>query len=353
MNKALRRLRSAFVVVTTLVTAVMAVLVVATPQASGAAGAVPVPGTVGLYGDACTSSTICYAVGELQLPGTIGGAIVTVTSGHAGKPKVVSGANGLYAVSCPSVANCYAVGFNSDADGVVVHFSGSSESSVAVPSVDAFTGIDCVSATVCYAVGTNHIQHNQKGSYVVTTRDGQVVHESFVATLATPFGIACGSTSSCDAVGAAPSVSPGGPGAVVTVIKGIPVKTRTTKTNYFDGVACASSTTCYAGTSAGGHGAVVTLKGGVPGAAHTVVSASQLGAVACANSTTCVAVGAFYDRLGAGHGAVVKLTDGVPGKATWNGTANFSAVSCSSGGACVAVGTNSDMTEGYLATAKI
>jgi hypothetical protein len=123
--------------------------------ALAASGSVPVKGTVGLYGVSCPSATKCIAVGELQQPGTRG-AMVTVTCGHASSPKLVSAANGLYAISCPSPTNCYAVGFNNSADGVVVHFAGATQSSLAVPLVDTFTGVACVSATSCYAVGTEH-----------------------------------------------------------------------------------------------------------------------------------------------------------------------------------------------------
>jgi hypothetical protein len=323
---------------------------IAAPPALAASGSVPVRGTVGLYGVSCPSATKCFAVGELQQPGTIRGAMVTVTSGHASSPKLVSAANGLYGISCTSATNCYAVGFNNLADGEVVHFAGATQSSFAVPVVDSFTGVACVSATLCYAVGT---EHNKKGTVVVTISNNRVTRTKIAPKLGLPEGIACHVGGSCVVVGGGIALIGGGPGTALTLSHGTPGTPRSTKTNFFEGVACASATTCYAGASAGTAGVVVSLKGGVPGAVHEVVSTSQLGAVACANATTCLAVGALYGSSGSPHGALVKLTKGVPGKATLSGPANFNAVSCHPSGLCVAVGTNNDMTQGYLVALKI
>ena len=309
-----------------------------------------VKGTVGLNGVACTSATNCYAVGDLQQPGTIRGAIVDVTSGRPGTPKLVIGANELNAISCTSATNCYAVGFNAAADGVVVHIAGSSQSAVAVPVVNSFTGVSCVSATLCYAVGT---VHNKPGTLVVTISSGRVTRQASAPSLGTPFGIACVSASSCVAVGTGVGKVGRFRGAVLNVSNGRSGKIRTTATSYFLGIACANTTTCYAGTSSGRDGVVVTLTRGVPGAIHNVPNSSQLGAVACASARSCLAVGVFYNSSGAAAGALVKLTSGIPGKANLSGPASFKAVSCNSSGACVAVGTNNDLTQGYLATMTI
>lgn len=319
-----------------------------TAQASAGAG--PVKGTVGLNGVACTSATNCYAVGDLQQPGTIRGAIVDVTSGRPGTPKLASGANELNAISCTSATNCYAVGFNAAADGVIVHIAGSSQSAVAFPVVNSFTGVSCVSPTLCYTVGT---VHSKPGTLVVTLSSGRVTGRASAPNLGTPFGIACVSASSCVAVGTGVGNVGRLRGAVMTVSNGKPGKTRTTTTSYFLGVACVNTATCYAGTSSGRDGVVVTFTRGVPGAIHNVPSSSQLGAVACASAKSCLAVGAFYNASGVASGALVKLTSGTPGKANLSGPASFKAVSCNPHGACVAVGTNNDLTEGYLATMKI
>ena len=141
-----------------------------------------------------------------------------------------------------------------------------------------------------------------------------MTRQASAPSLGTPFGIACVSASSCVAVGTGVGNVGRFRGAVLTVSSGRPGKIRTTATSYFQGIACANTTTCYAGTSSGGHGVVVTLTRGVPGAIHIVPNSSQLGAVACAGAS-CVAVGAFYNSSGAALGALVELTSGIPGKA--------------------------------------
>ena len=351
MNTIHCRTRYAAVLSAVVLSAGLLLVGIASTPALAAAGSVPVKGTVGLYGVSCPSATKCIAVGELQQPGTIGGAVVTVTSGHASAAKHVSAANGLYGVSCTSATNCYAVGFNEAADGVVVHLEGSSQTPIVVPLVDAFTGVACVSATLCYAVGTEH--NNKKGAVVATISKNEVIRTKIVPKLSTPFGIACHSASSCVAVGVGLSVLPGGPGTDVTVSHGIPGKVWTSKTASFAGVACPSATTCYAGAVNGVGAVVVTLKRGAPSAIRKDPSVSQLGALACVNVKTCLAVGGRVSSSGSTSGALVRLTGGVPGKATFSGPATFDAVSCSSNGACVAVGTNSDMTQGYLVATKI
>jgi len=346
-----RRTRFAGPFTAAVLTAGLVLVGIAVPPALAASGSVPVSKTVGLYGVSCPSATKCFVVGEAQQPGTIAGAIVTVTSGHPGARRLVSGTNGLYAISCTSVTNCYAAGFNSLADGVVVHFAGSKVTAIPVPAVDAFTGISCVSATLCYAVGTRHLKN---GAVVVTISNDAITREKIVPKLSTPFGIACHSASSCVAVGAGIAVEGSGPGTDVTISHGVPGKTVwTAKTSYFAGVACPSATTCYAGAVNGIDAVVVTLKGGAPGAIHKDASVSQLGAIACVNVQTCLAVGARFSSSGSASGALVRLKGGIPGKATLSGPANFGAVSCSSSGACVAAGTNNDMTQGYLVTSKI
>jgi len=345
-----RRTGPAAVLTATVLTAGLVSIGIVPPAALASRGAVPVKGTVGLNGVACTSATNCYAVGDLQQPGTIRGAIVDVNSGRPGTPELASGANELNAISCTSATNCYAVGFNAAADGVVVRIAGSSQTAVAVPLVNAFTGVSCVSPTLCYAVGT---EHNKPGTLVVTISSGKPTRLASAPSLGTPFGVACVSASSCIAVGTGVGSTGRFRGAVLTVSHGKPGRTRPTATSYFLGVACANATTCYAGTSSGRNGVVVTLTRGVPGAIHNVPSSSQLGAVACASAKSCLAVGAFYSSSGAASGALVKLSSGIPGKASLSGPASLKAVSCNSGGVCVAVGTNNDLTEGYLATMKI
>ncbi len=345
-----RRRAPLAVLTATVLTAGLVAIGIAASPALASGGTAPVKGTVGLNGVACTSATNCYAVGDLQQPGTIRGAIVDVTSGRPGTPELVSGANELNAISCTSATNCYAVGFNAAADGVFVHIAGASQSAVAVPAVNSFTGVSCVSPSLCYAVGT---VHNRPGTLVVTIAGGRVARQASAPSLGTPFGIACVSASSCVAVGTGVGNVGRFRGAVLTVASGRPGRITSTATNYFQGIACASSTTCYAGASSGGDGVVVTLTRGVPGAVHKVANSSQLGAVACASAKSCLSVGAFYSSSGAAAGALVKLTSGIPGKASLSGPASFKAVSCSSSGACVAVGTNNDLTQGYLATMTI
>lgn len=215
----------------------------------------PPPGTPGLSGVACPSTRTCYAVGGVNH------AVEATTDGGAtwtSQPLQATNTDQLTAVSCPAIGACYVVG-------------------------NAFTG--------------------NYGGLVFATSDGG---SSWVnkALPSNTFGaleaVACPSVSTCYVGGAG-----GGPGLVAATTDG---GATWTVTNEFGhpaarGVACASSTTCYATTQGGPGGwytgeVLATTNGGAQWVTQGVPSGiTNLAGVAC--TATCFATGSGENQVGA------------------------------------------------------
>jgi hypothetical protein len=123
------------------------------------------PGTNPLWGVQCVSVSSCVAVGTNSVDGL--GVVVPVTNGDPGSVTTVNGTHSLQGVACESADSCLAVGLNipgykpvgilapvgtavwSDNVGTVQSVQGTS----------ILSGVACGSTTSCEAVGT----HGSKG----------------------------------------------------------------------------------------------------------------------------------------------------------------------------------------------
>ncbi len=144
-------------------------------------------------------------------------------------------------------------------------------------------------------------------------------------------GVACGSATSCIAVGA------GGAGSVVVPLAadGTPGTAIAAQASFLQGVACGTATSCVA-VGGTGIGSVVTIDNGTPGTLQTVSGTQELGAVACASASTCLALGSVFP----GGEVVVPIVNGTAGAAeTLPGpTVALDAIACPTVTSCIAVG---------------
>ena len=76
-----------------------------------------VAGTNYLVGTACSSSIVCYALGQSSADE---GVIVQTIPGQPDRVWAVAGTSIFYGISCPAATTCYAVGQNSSFNGGVV-----------------------------------------------------------------------------------------------------------------------------------------------------------------------------------------------------------------------------------------
>jgi hypothetical protein len=305
----------------------------------------------------------------------------------------------LIAVACGSPGNCVAVGYYLGADGyepVVAPVTDGvlgAAVEVTLPAGALTSGqhaelnaVSCPSTTLCVAVGEYEGASNAAAPLVVSLTNG-VPAQGTTSTL--PSGaltnynqqaylgaIACPTTSFCQATGDFQTAA-GTEALTVAIANGsadgasapvLPGGALTSNQDaYFNGVSCASATSCLAVgsfTNADGREGLVTpltdstpgtsTASSLPNLALTTGQGASLNAVSCSSADVCVAAGAYTDSLG-GEPFVVTVTGGTPGAAYESalppGARNthdgeFDAISCAPAGTCLAVGDYEDSVVG-------
>jgi len=272
-----------------------------------------------LLGVSCSSSSDCEAVGFSNASGDD----ATLTEGWNGTKwtlQTTPNPNGstLEGVSCSSTSDCEAVGASYNSSGVLVtlaeSWNGTSWTVQTVPNPAGATrsyldAVVCSSSSDCDAVGA---YFNSSGVLVTlaeswngTSWTAQSVPNPTGATSSSLDGVACSSSSDCEAVGASYNSS----GVLVTLAEGwngtewvlqaTPTPTGATYSS-FDGVACSSTSDCEAvGASYNSSGVPMTLAEGWNGTTWTLQSTqnpndatySLLKSVSCPSSSACEAVG--------------------------------------------------------------
>ncbi|MDQ1416037.1 MAG: hypothetical protein QOF81_1650 [Acidimicrobiaceae bacterium] len=307
-------------------------------------GAQVVSATEQLTAIACSSATICQAVGPGQNTGT--GMLTTITSGVPNAAQVVPGTSILQGLACSGGSTCVTVGYNNSGQGVVVPIAGGTPGAAQTIDGMPLYAVACATSTTCLGVG-QYIPGGQPAQgVVVPIINGARGIPYVVAGTELLRGVACPTATTCVAVGVTASAQ----GVVVSITDGTPGSAHAvTGATSLDGVACNGATTCVAvgcpaatscDTAAFGepsdHAVVVPIAGGTPGAVQLVSGTDGLLAVACPTATTCVAVGNNNQR----YGVVIPVTSGTPGAARVLGTSILHGVACPSATTCEAVGAN-------------
>ena len=259
-------------------------------------GAASTPATVTSVFDiaaiACTSTTVCYGDGQIQLGG-IGnfiGMVIPVTAGSAGSPSQVGGTFNLSGIACvPGTTTCYAVGDSSDnsatSQGQIVPIVGGAVGAAsAVAGTLYLSAIACPTASACFAVGSTG------GSGVVLPIDpatGRAGTVDVVGTTSALNAITCPTTSYCLLAGIGGTILPlTVSGASITLGAAATVS----GVAQWSAIACADTAHCYAAGANAGYSAGVfsVIRDGVPGPATAVGGTTYLTGVACPTLATCV-----------------------------------------------------------------
>jgi hypothetical protein len=267
-------------------------------------------------------------------------AAIVAASTRSARATFVSAVTYLNGVTCLTSAQCWAVGSERSINSglyvpLIQRWDGNSwvsESSPALAGLSAgLLGITCASASECWAVGGESTVAGASGGFIERW-------DGLAWTLVTPFApsalasVTCVSTADCWAVGETPPAAPGDSasgvienwnGSTWSVIasqaQGIP---------WLEGVACVSSTNCWASGSGFEHW---------NGAAWTLVPVFETGpfsSVACASLTECWAVESRYHVIERWNGTSwtgITLADG---------NLQLSGVTCVAAAECWAVGTD-------------
>jgi hypothetical protein len=299
-----------------------------------------------LAGIGCATTAHCFAVG------TSGGSNLSFTEEWSGSawsldaPPTGSSQSQLDGVSCLTATNCYAAGFNETAVGyrtLIEHRDATAwsiqASSNAAGATDNFLyGVACATATTCYAVGVSRaggvptalLERLSGSSWAITAIPKPAGSDETTFT-----GIACPSPTSCFAVGYYEAT--GNPTVIRPLVEhwngtawsvmASPIHTGSSDTEAA-GVACSSSTSCFAVGSYLPSSGEATFTMRWNGSTWAAVAspnphpADRLTAVACASATNCSAVGL----------AAVSPTTTVTLAEHWNGSAWSTVASPSTNG---------------------
>ncbi len=319
---------------------------------------------IALSSIACSSSTVCYAVGtKITASSTsfnITGIIVPIDNGTVGAAQTVSAASGgLTGIACSSSTVCYAVGANSNGIGIIVPISngtpGTAETVSAVSG--GLTGIACSSSTTCYVIGTEVTNPNSLQvsitveSIIMPLTKGTLGTAKNVSSTGSLDSIICPGATTCYAVGTETnntnSISNGsGGGMLVSIINGTPGTVQSISgTTGLTGIACPSPTTCYdVGGGGGLSGIILTVTDGTLGSVDTVGQPNTgtllANNIACSSSTTCYIAG----QNASNQGIVMSLANGTPGIAQTASAASggLFGIACSSSTTCYAIGADSN-----------
>ncbi len=211
-----------------------------------------------------------------------------------------------------------------------------------MPGGVALESISCPTAQVCTAAGFTGGINRPRGAVVTMVNGGRTWRTVHIGRRPIRFmGVACPTTTTCDAVGAYPSRTPGtGPARIATTTDGGSLWriTASIPRAFVTGISCPSASVCevvgYGHTSNAGVSSAVwgTTSGGrawFP--QHLPTLTGALGSIACPTTTTCHAVGTTGGAF---------TTDGGQSWQNQPLPNEFSAISlaCPSTTSCLAVG---------------
>lgn len=306
----------------------------------------------------CPSTSQCWAVGSSDAQFTLtekwNGTIWTIVS----SPSAAGGGsdNRLNDVACSSASDCWAVGKDFLGESYFQHWDGASWTRFYVPITTPFTfkslsGVNCISASDCWAVGDANdandvdqalIEHWNGTSWTVVmspTGSGSALVD-----------VACTSTANCWAIGSQTSQTliEHWNGAAWTVVPSPNVSTA--EFNELRGVVCTSDTDCWAVGYAGSNSTSIyqPLMEHWDGNSWMIVSSPSvpqedfINGVACASSSDCWAVGSYNNGQNSG-GSLIEHWNGsvwsiVASPNSSTGGANLQDVTCVSSSNCWAVG---------------
>lgn len=219
----------------------------------------------------------------------------------------------------------------------------SSVTEASIPAGMKLNAVACGTATSCVAVGEAGavlpIVGHSLGTSAVATDGSKVVILS---------AIACPSSSMCIAVGSEYNSS--GPevdnGVIVSVSNGSPGAVKPySGVLAFTGISCVSATSCFAtgntnrDQSGSGPSLILHLTNGQPGTADSVSDVPYLNAISCGSNSTCLAIGTTAEPScpGCSDGALVPVVNGLVQPTTKpadvGGWDNVD-MSCADGSAC-------------------
>jgi hypothetical protein len=315
-------------------------------QAGAEPSVIPIVGTTQLSAIACTSATTCVAVGTrkyvLVHDGTNGGPVSLPTGSLPGLQ--------LNSVACPTSAYCYGVGTGGAVGRTgVTQFVYGEALTPAVVDATTLQSVACTpGTTACVAVGSSQ----SHGAVVTLTGGNPSAALQQVATLSELSAVACPTPTTCLAAGRTKT----GLGGFVTITSGVVGATHLKAgVPALTTIACATVSTCWAGTNTG---EIVPVTSTALETPVSVARVSSFQGSTCSTATQCYLTG-YMSTEGATTAAsvVVPVTAGTVGAAQVDmpGYGRLYGITCVGTETCLAVGSNyfHSVLEGVLVTSAV
>lgn len=262
-------------------------------------------------------------------------------TGPRGRPTVatVPGSLAFNGITRTTDGSLIQVGENSSGQGVV---AANGKRAIPVRGTSNLESVACTSATICWAAGLGPVGSDEAA--LVKLDRGVPVSVTPEPAFYGLYGIACPTTSTCEAVGydtsdiadAVTTITNGTAAAPVEVSGG---------GEWLNGISCPSASECYATGLVNYTASVVPIADGTPGTPITIPDAWYANGIDCTSIGNCVVDGEVGND---GEGMVATLVNGQMGAAQpVPGTENLYGVGCGQDGRCVLAGASQVGTTGY------
>jgi hypothetical protein len=211
----------------------------------------PAVGIVALGTIACAGTTTCYAAGFEGNESASKAVVIRLSSAGKLLATEKGKGTGIAAIACPSVSLCLLGEHFTSGESILLLNNGAFGASHALPAGSYVQAMSCYKASLCYALGGNGSSLPDE-LFPLNPKTGAI---GSMATISGFNGAAlsCLSASTCVVAGLTGTGS-AAKAATVAVVNGKPGKPTTYPGSSlsFHGVACASTSVCYAvGSSSG------------------------------------------------------------------------------------------------------
>jgi hypothetical protein len=212
----------------------------------------PVVGIVALGTIACAGTTACYAAGFEGNESASKAVVIRLSP--AGKLLATEKSKGtsIAAIACPSASLCLLGEHFTSGESIVLLNNGAFGASHALPAGSYIEAMSCYKASLCYALGGNGSSTPDE-VFPLNPKTGAIGSSATISGF-NGAAVSCLSASTCVVVGLTGTGSTA-KAATVTVVNGKPGKPTIYPGSSlsFHGVACPSSSVCYAaGSSSSG-----------------------------------------------------------------------------------------------------
>ncbi len=281
---------------------------------------------------------------------SLAGAVLNSAGAAPGNVTVTDGALNLSGITAPPGAGAadpqtaIEVGIGANGDGIVIS---PQHGPTSVAGTSNLESVACTTATQCYAVGlgpnvADYGPLNDDEAVLVSINNGVPGTVTPLPKFIGLYGIACPTTTTCYAVGYDNNT---GHAAVATITNGVvSAPADTSQGEWLNSIECVSATQCYGAGLINYIPTIVPITNGVPGTPVSFSSDDYEGGLACTSVGNCLMVGENKSQ----QGVIMPLVNGAAGTpVSVPGTEYLYGVGCATSGDCLLTGAAAPDANGF------